>query len=54
MTPVCFSMTSKEDLVEKICRILKAEADLDFLFKLAPKELTILTAYLKNSLGRGE
>ena len=54
MASVNFPMTSKEDLVDKISRILKADADLDFLFKLAPRELAILTAHLKNSMGRGE
>jgi hypothetical protein len=41
--------TVKEDLVEKISNILQADGDLDFLFKLAPKELAILTAHLKDS-----
>jgi len=54
MNPVNFPMASKEDLVNKISRILKADADLDFLFKLAPKELTILTAHLKNSMEEGK
>jgi hypothetical protein len=54
MAPANFTMTSKEDLVDKISKILKADGDLDFLFKLAPKELVVLTAHLKNSMGRGE
>jgi hypothetical protein len=50
MAPVNFTMTSKEDLVDKISKILKADGDLDFLFKLAPKELIVLSAHLKDSL----
>jgi hypothetical protein len=45
------SMT-KEDLVEKITKILKTDADLDFLFKLAPRELEILVVCLSDLLDR--
>jgi hypothetical protein len=54
MAPGNFTMTSKEDLVDKISKILKADGDLDFLFKLAPKELAVLAAHLKDSMGRWE
>ncbi len=54
MTPANFLMTSKEDLIDKISKILKADGDLDFLSKLAPKELAVLTAHLKNSLDQGK
>ena len=54
MAPANFTMTSKEDLVDKISKILKADGDLDFLFKLAPKELVVLTAHLKDSMDRRE
>jgi len=50
MTHVSFSMTSKEDLVDQISKFLQADDDLDFLLKLAPRELVILAAQLKNSL----
>jgi len=43
-------MTTKEDLVERIENILKT--DLEFLLKLAPRELGILATALKN-LGEG-
>ena len=43
-------MTTKEDLVERIENILKT--DLEFLLKLAPRELVILAASLKD-LGDG-
>lgn len=52
MAPVSFIMTSKEDLVDKISKILKADGDLNFLFKLAPKELMVLSAHLKDSMER--
>ncbi len=54
MAPVNFNMTSKEDLVEKISKILRADGNLDFLFKLAPKELVVLTSHLKDSMDRRE
>jgi len=54
MAPGNFTMTSKETFVDKISKILKADGDLDFLFKLAPKELAVLTTHLKISMGRGE
>ena len=43
-------MTTKEDLVERIENILKT--DLEFLLKLAPRELVILATSLKD-LGDG-
>ena len=43
-------MTTKEDLVERIENIL--EADLDFLVKLAPRELGILVTSLKDLVER--
>ena len=43
-------MTTKEDLVEKIENIL--ENDLDFLLKLAPRELGILATSLKDLVDR--
>ena len=39
-------MTAKDDLVERIENIL--ETDLDFLLKLAPRELGILATSLKD------
>ena len=50
MFPSGINMASKEDLVGKITKILKADGDLDFLAKLSPKELTALASYLKVSL----
>jgi hypothetical protein len=43
-------MTTKEDLVERIENILKT--DLDFLLKLAPRELGILATALKGLVDR--
>ena len=43
-------MITKEDLVEGIENILKT--DLDFLLNLAPRELVILAASLKDLVGR--
>jgi hypothetical protein len=43
-------MTTKEDLVERIETIL--EADLEFLLKLAPRELGILATSLKDLVDR--
>lgn len=43
-------MTTKEDLVERIENIL--ETDLDFLLKLAPRELGILATSLKDLVKR--
>jgi hypothetical protein len=54
MTPVNFNMTAKEDLVDKISKILRADGDLEFLFKLAPKELAVLSTRLKESVDRRE
>jgi hypothetical protein len=54
MAPANFNMTVKEDLVDKISTLLQADGDLDFLFKLAPKELAVLTAHLKESVDRRE
>ena len=51
MTHVSFSMTTKEDLVDQISKFLQADDELDFLLKLAPRELAILASQLKNSLG---
>ncbi len=39
-------MTTSEDLVERIENILKS--DLEFLFKLAPRELVILAMSLED------
>lgn len=52
MAPGNFTMTSKEDLVHKISKMLEADEDLDFLFKLAPKELAALTAHLREPMDR--
>ena len=54
MAPAHFLMTSKEDFIDKISKILEADGDLDFLSKLAPKELAVLTAHLKNSLDQAK
>jgi hypothetical protein len=43
-------MRTKEDLVERIETIL--ETDLNFLFKLAPRELGILASLLKDLVDR--
>jgi len=43
-------MTAKDDLVERIENIL--ETDLDFLLKLAPRELGILATSLKDLVDR--
>ena len=43
-------MTTKEVLAEEIENILKT--DLEFLLKLAPRELVILAGALKDSVGR--
>ena len=43
-------MTTKEDLVERIENILKT--DLDFLLKLAPRELGILATSFKKLVDR--
>ena len=43
-------MTTKEDLVETIQKILKT--DLGFLLKLAPRELGILATSLKGLVDR--
>jgi hypothetical protein len=40
-------MMTKENLVETIAKILKADVDLDFLLKLAPRELEILLVCLR-------
>ena len=45
-----YKMTAKEELVGKIENILNT--DLDFLFKLAPRELGILAASLKEFVHR--
>jgi hypothetical protein len=50
MASVNLNMTTKEDLVEQISKFLQADGDLDFLLKLAPRELVILASQLKNSL----
>ena len=39
---------TKQDLVEKIAKILRADADMDFLFKLAPRELEVLVVHLRD------
>jgi hypothetical protein len=39
---------TKQDLVEKITKILRADGDLDFLFKLAPRELEVLVVCLRD------
>ncbi len=39
---------TKEELIETIVRILKTERNLDFLLKLAPKELEILVVCLRD------
>jgi hypothetical protein len=44
------AMATKEVLVEEIENILKI--DLDFLSKLAPKDLVILAASLKSAVDR--
>ncbi len=50
MIPLGMIMSSKEELVKKISKILKADEDLGFLAKLAPKELVLLASHLKDSL----
>ena len=45
-----YKMTAKEELVGKIENILNT--DLDFLFKLAPRELGILATSLKEFVHR--
>jgi len=40
-------MMTKENLVETITKILKTDAELDFLLKLAPRELEILLVCLR-------
>jgi len=47
-----YKMTTKEELVGKIENIL--DTDLDFLFKLAPRELGILATSLKEFVHREE
>ena len=42
------AMTTKEVFMEEIRNILKT--DLEFLYKLAPKEIAILAASLKDSV----
>jgi hypothetical protein len=49
MAHVSFNMASKEDLVDQISKFLQGDDDLDFLLKLAPRELAILASQLKNS-----
>jgi hypothetical protein len=49
MAHVSFKMTSKEDLVDQISKFLQADDDLDFLLKLAPRELAVLASQLKSS-----
>ena len=44
------AMTTKELLCEEIENILKT--DVDFLLKLAPREMAILAASLKDSVAR--
>ena len=39
---------TEEELIGTIVRILKTERNLDFLLKLAPKELEILVACLRD------
>ena len=43
---------TKEDLVEKITKVLQTDADLDFLLKLAPRELEILLVCLRDLVDR--
>lgn len=43
---------SKEDLVEKITKILQTDVDLDFLIKLTPRELEILLVCLRDLVDR--
>jgi hypothetical protein len=50
MAHVSSNMSSKEDLVDQISKFLQTDDDLDFLFKLAPRELVILASQLKSSL----
>lgn len=50
MAAVSMNMTTKEDLVKQIAKFLQADGDLDFLLKLAPRELVILASQLKNSI----
>jgi hypothetical protein len=40
-------MMTKENLVETITKILKTDGELDFLLKLAPRELEILLVCLR-------
>ncbi len=42
-----FKMMTKENLVETITKILKTDVELDFLLKLAPRELEILLVCLR-------
>jgi len=42
-----FKMMTKENLVETISKILKTDVELEFLLKLAPRELEILLVYLR-------
>lgn len=43
----------KEKLVDAIAKILKTDMDLDFLLKLAPRELEILVVSLRDLIDRG-
>ena len=42
-----FKMMTKENLVETISKILKTDVELEFLLKLAPRELEILLVCLR-------
>ena len=46
-------MMTKEKLVDAIAKILKTDMDLDFLLKLAPRELEILVVSLRDLIDRG-
>ena len=43
-------MTFIEDFVDKIFKTFQVKGDLDFLFKLAPREIVVSTAHLKGSI----
>ena len=45
---------TREELIKLIKRILKKDANLDFLLKLHPSELEVLVALIRDRVGQGE
>jgi len=45
---------SQEELIKLIKRILKKDANLDFLLKLNRSELEVLVALIRDRVGQGE